>query len=459
MRIAFVSANRENLPDAVIPLGLLYVMANTPPEHDKVLWDLCFEDDPHAALAARLQAWQPDLVAVGMRNVQSNDYSGCSDNLKYYRQLFDTIRRHSAAPVVLGGGGFSVMPEPLMHHLQPDFGIAGEGELAFARLLEALTRGDGNFAQVPNLYRLRHAPDGSEQVTRTPPAAQFLDLDALAVPDRSLVDPRHYAHYGIDSVQTKRGCALQCDYCTYPTIEGNVTRRRGPARVVEEMVEARRLQPGIRHVFIVDSVFNLPPSHAKAVCRELIDRGWEVPWTAYANPIAFDAELAGLMVAAGCKGVEVGSDSGVDTVLARLKKGFTTAAIRRMHDTCARAGLPDCHTFILGTPGESLADVAETLDFCRELDPVAAILMTWVDDYEALDPVLAASRRVLRDAVQDVLRGKQREFPRWIFPQLGVNFDPQLFAFLRRRGLAGPLWQSIWMIGERRRQAPRTAHR
>ena len=43
MRIAFVSGNQEKLPDAVVPLGLLYVMASTPEHHERTLIDLCFE--------------------------------------------------------------------------------------------------------------------------------------------------------------------------------------------------------------------------------------------------------------------------------------------------------------------------------------------------------------------------------------------------------------------------------
>ena len=42
MKIAFVSGNRETLPDAVVPLGLLYIMSSTPETHDKHLIDLCF---------------------------------------------------------------------------------------------------------------------------------------------------------------------------------------------------------------------------------------------------------------------------------------------------------------------------------------------------------------------------------------------------------------------------------
>ncbi len=50
MRIAFVSGNREKLPDSIIPLGMLYVMASTPDRHEMVLVDLCFERRPVEAL-------------------------------------------------------------------------------------------------------------------------------------------------------------------------------------------------------------------------------------------------------------------------------------------------------------------------------------------------------------------------------------------------------------------------
>ncbi len=43
MRVAFVSGNREKLPDAVIPYGLLCVAASVPERHTKVIVDLCFE--------------------------------------------------------------------------------------------------------------------------------------------------------------------------------------------------------------------------------------------------------------------------------------------------------------------------------------------------------------------------------------------------------------------------------
>ncbi len=442
MRIAFVSGNREKLPDAVIPLGLLYVMQSTPSHHEQRLIDLCFETDAVEALRKRLTEIEPDLVAISMRNIQNNDYSGVEDNLAYYTELIAACRGVTASPVVLGGSGFSVMPEPLMQRLRPDYGISGEGERAFPLLLAALEGGEREPASIGNLHRL-----DDDRVVSTPPAA-FLDMDQIAVPDRRKVDPRYYERYGIDSVQTKRGCPLRCDYCTYPLIEGRIGRKRNPAAVADEMVRALTEQPGTRHFFIVDSVFNLPRTHAKEVCRALIERAWSLPWTCYANPLGFDAEFATLARAAGCAGMEIGSDSGCNDILARLQKGFTTDQIRALHRLCQDAGVPDCHTFILGTPGETLDHVHRTLDFVVGLDPFAAILMVWVDDLEALDPELRRERNRLRERIHEVLLSRVDQYPHWSIPPLGVNFDAKLFRRLRRSGLHGPLWQHMRSLAE-----------
>jgi radical SAM superfamily enzyme YgiQ (UPF0313 family) len=338
------------------------------------------------------------------------------------------------------------MPERLMAHLRPDFGISGEGERAFPELLDAIQGRPERLSGIGNLHRFE---DG--ELVSNPPPGSFLDMDDLAEPDRSLVEPRYYERYGIDSIQTKRGCPLLCEYCTYPQIEGRVGRVRDPAAVADEMARALDARPNTRHFFVVDSVFNLPKSHAKQVCRELIGRGWTLPWTCYANPLGFDRELADLAKAAGCAGMEIGSDSGCDDVLARLRKGFGVDQIRALHDLCKAAGIPDCHTFILGTRGETLDHVRRTLDFIVDLDPFGAILMLWVDDEEALDPELRKRRQAFRERIAAILLERKEQYPHWIVPPLGINFDPNLFRRLRRAGLSGPLWQHIRLPRDTRR--------
>lgn len=443
MRVAFISANREQLPDAVIPLGLLCVMGSLPTRHPRALIDLCFESDPLAVLRERLTAFDPDLVAVGVRNLQSNLYDGTQDNLRAYTELGRAIREASDAPIVIGGSAVSVVPEAMMDTLGADYAIAGEGERAFQGLVAALESAKAEPAALASsgIARLYFRDRGLIRRTRASP--EWLDLDRLPWPARDQLDPRYASRFGIESVQTKRGCGMTCSYCTYPRIEGAAVRARNPSLVVDELLSLQGSAQAPRHVFIVDSVFNRPRSHAKAICRQMVARGFTLPWTCYINPLGFDAELADLMVNAGCAGVEIGSDSGCDHVLAGLRKGFDTARITEVHELCRAAGLRDCHTFILGTLRETMADVEQTFEFASRLDPFAAIFMVWVDDDESATAAEGARRRRFRCAIERRLAALAREHPRWIAPALQHNFGSRLFDLLRRRGCAGPLWQSI----------------
>jgi radical SAM superfamily enzyme YgiQ (UPF0313 family) len=437
MRIAFISANRETMPDAVIPLGLLHVMAAAPERHEKLFWDLCFEPDPLAAVTRKLREHQPDLVAIGLRNLQNMDYTSATSNLDAYRSLVQAVRANSSAPIVLGGGGFSVAPQGVMEALGAEYGISGEGEFAFAQLLDELERPEPSLHAVERLY---YRVDGKLRFTGH--SGNNLRIDDLPRPDRSVLDQRYYTNYGIESLQTKRGCPLHCTYCTYPLLEGNLSRMRNPVAVADEFM-ALGARDGVEHVFIVDSVFNLPPRHAKAICRELVARQNHTAWTSYISPVAFDDELAALMLAAGATGMEVGSDSGCDTVLDRLRKGFRTDRIRRLAGVAKAHGLKDFHSFILGTSGETLEDVEQTLDFIEDLDPFAAVMLVWVEDSEALDPQLALMRQDFREEIYERIRRRAQQQPRWVVPRLGIRCNPRSFAVLRKMGLRGPLWQYL----------------
>jgi len=428
------------MPDAVIPIGLLYVMAACPERHETVLWDLCFEEDPLGALGRQLDAFRPDLIAIGLRNIQNMDYTGIDANMAFYREMMQVVRRHSDRPVLLGGGGFSVMPVEIMKDLGADYGISGEAERAFPQLLDQLESAAPELTQVESL----HWREG-DRIRLNGRMGDFLVMDDIASPDRSLLDDRYYTEYGIESLQTKRGCPLKCDYCTYPKIEGARGRVREPGRVADEFMEVAGRRPDVNHIFIVDSVFNLPIRHAKEVCRQLIARGNTTPWTCYINPVAFDEELAGLMAEAGAAGSELGSDSGCDEVLKTLRKGFTVEKIRNAARLHKQFDLKDCHSFILGTTGETMDHVERTLDFVEELDPFAAILLVWVDDIEALDAGIAAERFQLKQDIYERIAERAKRHSRWVVPTLGIQFSEKQFRMLRHAGLRGPLWQYLDM--------------
>jgi tRNA A37 methylthiotransferase MiaB len=217
---------------------------------------------------------------------------------------------------------------------------------------------------------------------------------------------------------------------------------RKPASVADEFMDLSA-RDGVDHVFIVDSVFNLPPRHAKEVCRELEARGNRTPWTSYISPVAFDEELADLMARAGATGMEVGSDSGCDEILDRLRKGFHTGKISRLATIARDRGIKDCHSFILGTDGETLEHVERTLDFIEALDPFAAVLFVWVRDDEIHDADRKAAPDDFRDAIYERIALRAASQRRWIVPKLGIRFNERTFAVLRKFGMRGPLWQYL----------------
>lgn len=428
MRILLVSANRERLPSPVVPIGVLSVAGAVRDEHDVRVLDLCFEDDPVGTLRARLRDVRPGVVGLGLRNLHTNAYDGASEPLlEGYAALARAVREQTRAPLVVGGAAFSLRPESLLARLGADCGVVGEGEWAFREVARTLASG----AAPPRLVRGAAVGAPPQAIGRRPRG----ELDRMPPVARDLVDPRYYAFDGTDAVQTKRGCAFDCAYCDYPDLEGRKVRVRDPERVADE-VAARAARADVSCVFFVDSVFNVPRSHALAVCEALARRGAPVPWVAYVTPAGLDEEVVHAMARAGCVGVEIGSDSGTPEVLRRLRKPFDVDAIVRAHTLLGRHRILDCHTFVLGAMGETAAEAEGTLRFVEALDPYAAVFMAFTEDRE--ERGVAPSPE--RDAILALLGREARRHRGWVVPELGVRFGDKITKLVAKNGLRGPSW-------------------
>jgi len=438
MRVLLISANREMLPSPVVPLGVLSVAGALRDGHDVRVLDLCFEADPQEAVRRAVAAFAPELVGLGIRNLHTNAYDGMEALVAEYAAIVSTVKAVSDAPVVLGGAGFSLQPTTLLARLGGDHGVVGEGERAFRSLVDAYARGE-------RPERLVHggAVSRSEGVLRIRTSAIRSDLDLLPPPARDLTDPRYYAFDGTVNVQTKRGCAFQCTYCDYPDLEGRKVRVRSPDAIADELVELAK-DPRVSHAFFVDSVFNVPPAHARATCEAIAQRGAPLPWVCYASPVALNDELVAAMARAGCVGAEIGTDTGTPSMLRRLKKPFTIDDILRARELFLEHDILDCHTFVLGAEGETAEEALETLRFVDKLAPDIAVFIVFVEDRESM----SVHRARHRDALVDMLAREAPKRPGWIVPELGVRFGEKVTRVVQREGLRGPAW--LWLARQRR---------
>ncbi len=341
----------------IAPLALDYLAAALQAAgHSVDLLDLCFAPDPLAAIDHQLRAAAYDTVGLSFRNTDDCYYPGRSWFVPELVEMVRRLRAGTAAPIVLGGVGFSVMPQPILEQVGADAGVVGEGEWALVQWAAGNRAAPGFITRVNGRWRV-HPPQPGE-------------LSQLPTMRRDFVDnARYYQAGGQIGFETKRGCAARCLYCADPLAKGRSVRVRPPEAVVAELAWLER--QGIRHLHTGDSEFNRPLDHALAVCEALRRRrlGERLRWYAYCTPIPFPDELAVALRRAGCVGINFGADSGEAGMLRTLGRDHTPADIEAAVQRCRRHGLACMLDLLLGGPSETIATVQHTLAFVRSLAP------------------------------------------------------------------------------------------
>jgi radical SAM superfamily enzyme YgiQ (UPF0313 family) len=274
-------------------------------------------------------------------------------------------------PVVFGGWHVS-SDAGAIEAPEIDFVVRGEGERPFVALLAALGGGARSFEDVAGLTW----KDARGDVRRSPDGGRVLDLDALGVPSRDLLEPGTYHWLGFAdprprtqrffTVSTSRGCPYQCIFCQTPTVRGKKWSKRDVTRAVDE-VQMLRDRHGANFVCFIDEEFSLDPRRVEAICDELRSRRLDVLWFATARATDVSPRLARIMRAAGCCAVNVGVETGSDEGLARVKKRTTCAVVRAAVNALVDADIQVLGSAIIGFPWETRADLDESLNFFRTL--------------------------------------------------------------------------------------------
>jgi hypothetical protein len=388
MKVLLINPNREQVPWPAIPVGLCTVASATARTgHEVNVLDLAFSKQPGKDTLHRVRKEQPDVVGVTIRNIDN-----CNFELPhfYLPEIRDEVVKsvREAAPnakLVIGGAAVNVSPRDVLGFLEADLAVVGEGEDAFPDLLAALerkqrvermsgvlVRGGGSaepLAVLDTGRKLAGEPLGGRAVVHN------LKESARSEAFR-WVDLARYARAGAPySVQTKRGCALKCSYCVYNNIEGHAYRLREASEVVDEIEEAV-LGHGVKTVDFVDSTFNLPLSHARALCEALAERKLPAQYSTMGlNPAAVTPELVATLKNAGFKNVMCTPESASETTLRTLHKGFQKHAVIRAATALREAGMPTYWFFMLGAPDETMDTVRETLEFCAEHIPATDMVL------------------------------------------------------------------------------------
>lgn len=455
MHILLISVNREKTPYPVFPLGLSYLTSSLAAAgHRLQVLDLCFIEDPHAALVKTLNESKPDAVLMSIRNIDNLAHPNARFFLGEIKTFVDLCR--GRAPVILGGAGFSLMPREALEFLGGDYGVVGEGEEVVPELLACLSRGD-----VPDFLPGILVRGAAGYLPPQP-------VKYISRPDRGMftVD-RYNREGGMINVQTKRGCPFTCIYCNYPLLEGTRTRLRPISEIIAEIRDLKEIS-GTDYIYFVDDIFNYPPEFAEKLCQAIVAENIKISWSAFINPAFVTPELFEIMAKAGCDAVEFGTDSGSPIMLKNLGKSFGVEQIRSASSLCRELGIDSAHYILFGGPGETETTIDESFALMDELEPTAVLCMTGIriypgtplhrlaveegivaPDASLLEPVFYLSPQV-KDSLCDLVLERALVRKNWAAPGLEINMSAAMLQALRHFSVHGPVWKMMKKLGRSR---------
>ncbi len=329
--------------------------------HECVMFDQANSDTPNQVIVEQIRMRRPELVGLSFLSTTSYPYA---------KILARQIRAVDSKVKVAIGGAFATLNAPLvkLQCSEVDFVCRGDGEQLILDLVEQLD----NPAAVAGLTWAR---DG--RVVNNPDRAVERDLDQWPFPDRESLALDFIESMPLDvpavlsmdrftTMQTSRGCPRHCVFCDIPSFNHGKWRSRSHQHVLAEFKHLK--EHGYGAVYFVDDHFLLQPKRIEAICKGLIDSGPTIHWGCEGRVDSVAEHLYPLMAKANCRTVMFGIESGSQKVLDRLEKDQTLKEVETAVTNAKRAGIEIVHGFfVVGSPGETVADLRATFDFAARL--------------------------------------------------------------------------------------------
>jgi len=361
MKILLINSNRLKEPYPVMPIGLCSIAAVLENAgHEVKIADLCFINNTEKEIRENIDSFKPSIIGISIRNIDT------SSGFKSYFQIpeikenvTDHCRKYFKGPIVIGGSAVGINPEEILEYLDLEYAIIGDGEFAFLEFAERIN----NNRTLSGLKGLIWRKNSKIKERNEPYYLNDLNRLPFAKPYKYLNLKKYRTYNTPIQIQTKRGCPLNCSYCTYNNIEGKFYRFKDPEKTAEEMADLVK-HSKIKNIEIVDSIFNLPIDHAKNVLREIVKKKIKLNMlNMVINPKDIDEEFVDLLVKARVTDFGVGVESCNDEVLKKLGKNFNKEDILNASKIFKRKKLESVQWFlILGAEGETYQTIKETFD-------------------------------------------------------------------------------------------------
>lgn len=369
MNVLLVSPYRgktyESVGIRVPPLGLLYIGGALRGAGHNVKLDLS-ED---TGSQEKIDFSGAELVGITSTTSQFN------------RALQIAREAHEQGKtVVMGGPHPTSSPEEILKSGYVDYIVRSEGETTTVELLQGIEESNGNF-DPSKILGISWYDKESDTVVNNPPRPFIWDLDSLHYPARDLGgDVMNYRNKGIDgqvspTMVTTRGCPYGCRFCDVHVLAGKQWRARTPKSVADE-VEYLVTEYGAEDIRIMDDIINHSNEELHKLLDAIIERNFNLSFWVMgrADMLLKDPSTAEKMARVGVRTMFIGIETPSKRILKTYHKGGKASA-----DTSADAvellkqhGIETFGGFIIGEPSESEAEIRETIDYAKHINPATA---------------------------------------------------------------------------------------
>lgn len=240
----------------------------------------------------------------------------------------------------------------------------GEAELALSKYLERFAWTGSWRTRIPGFVYYRKG----KLVNTGEPELPTL-RERLPKPAYDAFDLSRYTLKGSLPFYLSRGCIYKCHFCSE---RSNFKHFRG--RRAEEAFDelqyaisfAKEHNP-VPTFSLADSNFNANFGELRKFVDLILKENLRINWSGQAH---FDPKITTEFIAdlarAGLKSVFWGFESASQHVIDLMNKRYKQTDARRIIDDCIKQGITQHLPIIIGFPGETPSDIAETIEFILE---------------------------------------------------------------------------------------------
>jgi radical SAM superfamily enzyme YgiQ (UPF0313 family) len=318
--------NRGEVVASLPSLGLLVVAGLTPDRHEVTYLEIA-----DVRSAGELPAF--DLVGVSSFTAQIDEAYEVADRY-----------RARGTPVVIGGTHTTLCPDEALEHA--DAIVCGGAEGVWPQVVDDAEQG--------RLQRKYHGPNRGFYTTGTPVMPRF-----------DLLVGRPYNRI---TIQTSRGCPLDCEFCAASKVFTPAFEQKPVAAIERELARVTALfdRPFIE--FADDNTF-VSPSWSRAFLP-MVGRFGLRRFTETDLRVADDPDLPRMLYDAGCHQVLIGLESPRATSLDGIERRNWKARRRGQYlsaiDRLQTSGVSVNGCFIVGLDADTPDIFTEIRDFVRE---------------------------------------------------------------------------------------------